>query len=113
MKPSEKYQAARNRVKMIRGFYYHLAIYIIVNIVILAFRTPIVLFFTDVGEPTGDGFLEWVDLNIILTPLLWGVSLFIHYAVVFGLKPKFIKDWEERKLKKFLQEEEDPAQKWM
>ena len=84
MKTSEKLEAAKKRVDEIKGFYYHLTVYIIVNLVLLIFRARIVVFFMDGNESPGEGFLEWVDLNIILTPLLWGVALFIHYAVVFG-----------------------------
>ena len=113
MNTSDKLEAAKKRVDEIKGFYYHLTVYLIVNIVLLIFRTPIVLFFVDSNETPGEGFLEWVDLNILLTPILWGIALFIHFAVVFGLKPGFIKNWEKRKLEQFLNEDEEPTQKWM
>ena len=114
MNTTEKFEAAKKRVNEIREFHYHLISYIIVNIVLLIFRTPIVLFFMDVGDSTDEGFLRWLDVNTIVFPLLWGIGLFIHYAVVFGLKPKFIKNWEKRKLEQYLKEEEEnKSQKWM
>lgn len=113
MKASEKFEAAKKRVEEIRGFYYHLTVYILVNAILLIFRTPIVLFFIDMGDSQDEGFAEWLDVNMIVTPALWALGLFIHYAVVFGLKPKFIKNWEKRKLEQFLQDEEDTSQKWL
>ncbi len=58
-----------------------------------------------------EGFLNWSGLNIILTPMLWGIGLLIHGLVVFkfdslaikGLKPKIIKNWEERQIKKYME----------
>jgi len=113
MNTSEKLEAAKKRVDEIRGFYYHLTVYLIVNLILLIFRTRIVLFFFDVNKAPETGFSEWVDLNILITPLLWGVALFIHYVVIFGMKPRFIRNWEKRKLEQFLKEEEEPKQKWM
>ena len=104
--------AAKKRVNEIKGFYYHLGVYIIVNVVLLLFRSPIKLFFMDINETSGEGFGEWLDINMLLTPALWGISLIIHYFVVFGATPKFIKRWEKRKLEQYL-EEEEPTQDWM
>ena len=112
MKTSEKLEAAKKRVDEIKGFYYHLIVYILVNLALLIFKGRIVLFFLDAGEPKAEGFMDWVDLNILLTPLLWGIAVFIHYFIVFGMKPKFVKEWEQRKLEQFLEEDEDPTQRW-
>lgn len=112
MENSERYIKAKKKVDDIKGFYYHLTVYILVNIALLIFRTPILLFFLNMGDATDEGFSEWLDFNIVFTPLLWGLGVFIHYAVVFGLKPKFIKKWEKRKLEEILKEE-DSTEKWM
>lgn len=36
----------------------------------------------------------------------WGVGLVFHAVKVFGLNPFFGKNWEERKIKEYMQEEE-------
>ena len=36
----------------------------------------------------------------------WGIGLVFHAVKVFGLNPFFGKNWEERKIKEYMQEEE-------
>lgn len=113
MEQSTKYSKAKKRVDDIKGFYYHLTVYILVNIALLVLRSPIIIFFADGSSDQSDmGFLEWVDLNILLTPLVWGIGLLIHYLAVFGVTPGFIKKWEKRKIDQYL-EEDNKTQKWL
>lgn len=98
---AEKYRKAKSRVEAMQGFYYHLCVYILINGILLLFRP---LFNTWAGSQpwAADELLHWADLNIILTPVLWGLVLFIHYLVVFGFKPAFLKRWEERQIARLL-----------
>ena len=36
----------------------------------------------------------------------WGIGLVFHAVKVFGLNPFFGKNWEERKIKEYMQEDE-------
>ena len=36
----------------------------------------------------------------------WGIGLTAHAVAVFNLNPFFGRDWEQRKIKEFMQEEE-------
>ena len=112
MEQSEKFIKAKNRVKEIKGFYNHLTAYLIVNLALIFIRIPVIIFFVDrLGERPDKGFFEWIDMNVLITPLVWGIGLFIHFIVVFGKKSGFIRNWEERKIQEFLREEDERSPK--
>ena len=88
MTENEKLKRAKKRVKNKKGFYTHLAIYVIVG-----------LFFYTLNMVTWSGTL-W-----FFFPLLpWGVGILIHYLLEFGIP--FTKvlspEWEEKELAKEL-----------
>ncbi len=93
-----KYLRAKDRVKKIRGFYGHLAIFLLV-------------IFTGILAPLlGLSYCmfcfssnKWLNL-LGFTP--WFLGLTFHGLLAFG-KLGFIKKWEERKLKEFLEESQD------
>lgn len=102
-----KYEKAKKRVATIRGFYNHLAVYIIVNLILFLFRNKI-RFTLISAEALGDPlFLEWLDWNVFGTSIVWGIVLLVHGAKVFGWIPVFNKKWEERQFRKFMNEERD------
>ena len=99
------YNNARKRIDEERGFYTHLAAYIIMNIIIILFKIQIGISLDSTGY---NNFLVW---NVILTPILWGIGLLIHGLWVFrrtnGLKKIitlsfFSKEWEQKKINKFM-----------
>ena len=62
-----------------------------------------------------------IVLNLVTSPkylwffwplLGWGIGVVFHGLSVFKVSPFFGKDWEERKMKQFLEEEKNNAQKW-
>ena len=98
----EKRQRAQKRVEEIKGFYSHLAVYILVNLVILAWSA---LTFREIGEPL----FQW---PMLITPAAWGVGLAFHYAKTFHINPFFGKDWEERQIRKYMKEDEQQANRF-
>jgi hypothetical protein len=89
-----KYIRAQKKVEEIKGFYGHLAGYVIT---ILALMT--------VNLTTYPQYL-W-----FLYPALgWGIGVAFHYMSVFGMIPFLGRDWEERKIKEILEKEND--KKW-
>ncbi|GAK89045.1 hypothetical protein JCM19297_3569 [Nonlabens ulvanivorans] len=85
-------EKARKRVKDLKGFYDHLIVFIVIHLLILA----AVLYFN------GD-----LRFFITFTLLGWGgIGLFIHALVVFKWNPFTSDDWEQRKLKQFIEEQE-------
>lgn len=109
--PSEKFIKAQKRVNRIKDFYGHLGIYIVANIVLFVFKGYAFNYMISKGIED-QGFLDWFMVNIILTPVLWGIGLIIHGILVFRprsfhikkLKPKFLKDWEERQILKYMKD---------
>ncbi len=92
----ERYYQAKKRVEAIKGFYGNLIAYIIFNgffLVLNLLTSPTELWF------------YW--------PLLgWGVGVLFHGMKVFNYSPFLGKNWEERKLKEFMEEEKRNATKW-
>lgn len=92
----ERYIKAQKKVEEIKGFYGNLASYVIVNTVLLIINlltSPEYLWFF------------W--------PLFgWGVGVAIHGMVVFNYLPFLGKDWEEQKIKEFMEEENKNKNNW-
>jgi len=109
---SEKFVRAQKQVERIKKFYGHLRVYIVVNLVILAFKFQLFDYFTEKGIEDS-GFYNWLEWNIIGTPVVWGIVLAIHGFKVFKfgaitwktIKPKALEQWEDRQLKKFMDQD--------
>lgn len=97
-----KYSRAKKKVDDIKGFYSHLTVYTLVNLAIIAVRLGV---FNkngiDVHIPA------W---TILTTPVFWGIGLFFHGLWVFSDKLSFIRNWEERKIREFMEEEKEEQQ---
>ncbi len=85
----DRYQRAKKQVEEIKGFYGHLISFVLVMVVLLFINlrySPQYLWFF------------W--------PLLgWGIGLLFHGMKVFNYTPFLGKNWEERKLKEFMDQE--------
>ena len=86
---AERYYQAQKRVKEIKEFYQHLAVYALCN--------PIVIV---VNLMTSPGYL-W----FIWSLMGWGIAIVLHGLKVFRFSPFFNKDWEERKIREILEKE--------
>ncbi len=89
----EAYMRAKKKVEKIVGFYWHLASYIIVNAFIIIM----------VARNSGEDF--W-SFGTFATAFFWGIGLVFHALGVFGKSLIFNKQWEDRKIAKFMEEEE-------
>lgn len=88
MKQDEKYIRAKKRVERLKGFYIHLSVYILVNIMLF-----IINLLSDAGN-------WW-----FLYPLGgWGIGLLIHGITTFTYG-NFGADWEERKIKEYMEKD--------
>lgn len=105
-----RFRRAKNRIEQIKGFYRHLSLYVVINTVLLIGKTNVYAFFTTRGF-SNQGFFDWLEWNIFLTPVLWGIGLLIHGIFVYRykplsikqLKPKALKDWEENQIQKYME----------
>lgn len=96
----ELYNLAYKRVKRIKGFYIHLAVYIIVN----GFSI-----FTKLNH-NWDTDKDLTELQDFDTMFYWGIGLFFHGLSVFGSNLFFGSKWEEKKMKEFMEKEKN--NKW-
>ena len=84
-----KYQKAKERVEAIKGFYIHLAVYIVVNLILFSINM--------ITSPDSLWFV-W--------PLMgWGIGFAFHALSVFAFGPGFGADWEERKIREIMEKE--------
>lgn len=109
---SEQFKRAQKRVKSLKDFYKHLKVFIIINILLMIVKFRAYDFFTERGI-VDEGFVNWFEWNVIGTPVIWGLGLGLHAIYVFVFKskplkeftPQFFKDWEERQIDKYMNEE--------
>ncbi|MGB2225507.1 MAG: 2TM domain-containing protein [Polaribacter sp.] len=94
---SQKYIRAKKRIKEIKGFYSHLVSYIVINL----FISGVIIF-----GLTNDGYSfpgVLTNFGVYSVWLFWGIGIFFHWLGVFGFRSlAFGKDWEDRKIKEFM-----------
>tara|TARA_R110002051_G_scaffold235020_1_gene296493 strand:- start:4102 stop:4431 length:330 start_codon:yes stop_codon:yes gene_type:complete len=103
----EKKERALRRIKELKGFYIHLAVYVVINSFISVNK---VLRNMNNGETFEEAFLDFGTFAIWF---FWGIGLAFHAMKVFSINPFFGKDWEERQIKKYMEEEENDYKKYM
>lgn len=102
----QRYLKAKKKVKDIKGFYSHLTVYIVVNIFISG---VIVYGLTHDEERTiGEAISH---IGVYMTWLFWGIGVFFHWLGIFGFKNFFGKGWEEKKIKEFMEDDQERSQK--
>ena len=102
MEMEKKRKEAKKRVDELKGFYIHLLVYIVVNLFIML---------TVVYQKSADGENPF-DWPLLVTPLFWGIGLGIHAANVFGFGLLLGKNWEERMIRKYMDEDRREAEKY-
>ena len=92
-----KYIRAKERVEELKKFYGNLTSYIVVisGLAILNYWV--------------DG---WSYPWFLWAAFGWGIGLFFHAIRTFNMNPFFGKDWEQRKIKEFMNEEEQSPRRW-
>ncbi|WP_431242601.1 2TM domain-containing protein [Flavobacterium sp. P21] len=102
----ENFNIAYRKVKRIKGFYSHLRVYIIVNAIIIITNLNRDVFGKDIIY---NGLSDWHTYS---TAFYWGIALLIHAFSVFGPDIFFTKDWEQKKIQKFMEKEAQNKNKW-
>ena len=93
----QKYLRAKKRVVELKKFYKHLVFYLLVNFFFIGRRIYKDIVYNDVF------FIEALfDLDNYNFFFWWGIALIIHGIAVFGSSNFFSKDWEERKIKEYM-----------
>lgn len=97
---NDAYSRAKYKVERIKKFYKHLAAYIIVNSLILGLKIVRNL---NHGESFSEAFF---DIDFYGIWLFWGLGLAFHAFAVFGSDYFFGRNWEENKIKQYMEEDE-------
>ena len=83
-----KYKRAKKRVAALRGFYVHLGVYVLVNLL---------LFLINITASPDSLWYFW--------PLLgWGLAVVVHALSVFGSGSLFGAAWEAKKIREIMEE---------
>ncbi len=83
----EKYIRAKEKVAQMRKFYSGLTKYIFVIALLAGIN-----YYQN----------EWSNAWFLWAAFGWGIGLVFHAVKVFGLNPFFGKNWEERKIKEYM-----------
>jgi uncharacterized integral membrane protein len=89
-----KYYEALKRVKRIKGFYTHAMVYVLINIMIIIINVQNM----EVGE-------SYFRMQNLTTLIFWGIGLLAHGLSVFLPGMILGNNWEERKIKQYMEEE--------
>jgi len=92
----EVYIRAKKKLDKIVGFYWHLASYVVVNLILLYI----------IYINTTSGFWSFGTFS---TAIFWGIGLFFHFLGVFGRSYLFSKAWEDKKIAQYM---EDEKKRW-
>ena len=90
----ERYFKAKKQVEEIKGFYGNLTAYIVINIFFLILNLK--------TSPEHVWFF-WPMLG-------WGIGVIFHGFKVFNYMPFLSKNWEDKKIKEFMEKEK--SEKW-
>jgi len=90
----QAYKRAQARLRKLKGFYVHFAAYIIVNALILFSRYNNL-----------DAHENFFSFHVFSTAFYWGIGLTAHAASVFAPNFIFGRNWEEKKMKQFMEKE--------
>lgn len=94
----QKYILACKRVEKVSKFYKHLASYVVVNIFLTA-----IFIVGDVND--GDTFKEsFKDYHNYKIWMYWGIGIVFQALNIFGLTLFMNKDWEAKKIQKYMNE---------
>lgn len=97
---------AQERLKELKGFYTHLAVYLAVN-------TFITIVSVSGHMSSGDAFYDaFFNFGTFSVWFFWGIGLAGHAVKVFSFNPFFGKDWEKRQIEKYMDEERTEVEKY-
>ena len=96
-----RYEQALKQVKKIKGFYTHAAVYVVINIMIFIVNIQ--------NLNVGENYFQWKNFS---TAIFWGIGLLAHGLSTFGPNWFLGKNWEENKIKEFMEEEKGRKNRW-
>ena len=102
----KKMLRAKKQLDELKGFYIHLAVYLVVNLMI---TTVNIIGNMNHGNSFSEAFWEF---DVFSVWLFWGIGLLFHSFKVFSYNPFFNKDWEDRQIRKYMEKEKRDSEKY-
>ena len=90
----EKYIRARERVTALKRFYGKLATYLIFMVLFAGLN-----YYTN----------EWSNMWFLWVALFWGIGIVVEAGKVFGLSAFLGRNWESKKIKELMEEDEQDS----
>ena len=97
IRKDDAYYKAKNRVKEMKKFYTSLMSYVVFISLLAGLN-----YYVD----------QWRHPWFLWAAFGWGIGIIFHAAKAFDWNPFFGKDWEERKMKELMDEENDSKLKF-
>lgn len=97
LEQQKRYERAKERVEELKKFYGNLTSYV----VIISFLAGVNYYLN-----------EWRNPWFLWAALGWGIGVAFHAVKAYRINPMFDKDWEERKIRKYMNEEDQNKQLW-
>lgn len=91
-----RYQQAKRQVERLRGFYGHLFSYLAVNAMIVVYNYN--------HLAPGESYFQFKNF---FTATFWGIGLVAHAIVILLPNIGFVRDWEERKIRKLMEKKKN------
>ena len=103
-----KRELAKKRVEEYKGFFRHLKVFIVVNGILYLFNSGWLESIMPEWFPQEAYYFDWVNFNV----LIWGVILLVHGLTLYRHKLTFLKKWEDRQIKKYMEKDRDETTKY-
>ncbi len=97
----KNYIRAKKRVKSIKSFYSHLAIYLGVNLFLILLRI--------ISDNGLEELWDWTTYN---TAIFWGIGIIFHALNVFGMGFLLGSSWEEKKIEEIMNKDKEKTEFW-
>ncbi|TSE10497.1 MULTISPECIES: 2TM domain-containing protein [Aquimarina] len=88
----KRYERAKERVEELKKFYNNLISYIVIISLLAGLN-----YYQN----------EWSHAWFLWAAFGWGIGIVFHAIKAYRVNPMFNKDWEERKIRKYMEEEQD------
>lgn len=97
---------AKKKVAALKGFYTHLLIYVVINTSLLVIKIIGSYYY-------GDYFMGTLwHFSTFATWLFWGIGLSFHAIKVFKKNSFFSREWEDRQIQKYMDEDRSDVEKY-
>lgn len=102
----DKKVRAKKRVEELKGFFTHLMVFAFINTMIIVIKIVGTIY-------NGESFMGPIwHFSTFATPLFWGIGLAFHGLKVFGSNRFLGRQWEQRQIQKFLEEDRKEIEKY-